>query len=171
MVILTIALALLYSVGNSCTRIYDEFCTQTNSECGHNMVYKTVERLIYTDEILNLETCIQECKCISDEYVQTDGQCIKQNNIPVRNETERISEILPKHCAGRLCALDEEISDTLCSLTGQKCGTNMVFKTVRQSLRMRLGMLSSTVCIQQCTCVNDYVKKDGQCIKQDRVPI
>ncbi|VDN54101.1 unnamed protein product [Dracunculus medinensis] len=138
-------IALLYSVGNSCTRIYDEFCTQTNSECGHNMVYKTVERLIYTDETLNLETCIQECKCISDEYVQSNGQCIKQNNIPaLRNETERISEILPKYCAGRLCALDEKVSDTLCSLTGKKCGLNMVFKTVHQSLRMRLGTVPST---------------------------
>ncbi|VDN60946.1 unnamed protein product [Dracunculus medinensis] len=125
-------MALLYCVGNSCTRIYDEFCTQTNSECGHNMVYKTVERLIYTDETLNLETCIQECKCISDEYVQSNGQCIKQNNIPaLRNETETVKK-----------TLDEKISDTSCSLTGQRCGINTVFKTVHQSLC--LGLLSST---------------------------
>lgn len=76
-----------------------------------------------------------------------------------------------KACAGRVCALDETISDVLCSLTDRKCGLNMAFKTIGQPLHMGDNLLIFKKCIQQCTCVsNEYVKKDGQCIEQNSVP-
>ncbi|VDN54074.1 unnamed protein product [Dracunculus medinensis] len=205
MIIPAIALALLWCLGQSCARIYDPLCVQTGRKCGHNMVYRTVDKMKYTDDVSPELICIQECTCISEQYERKDGQCIEKNDILTRNEvpienlfkeietttttsTQRFvtkefsaqitaQKSLPKvptskACSGRICALDEIITDILCSLTDQKCGPNMAFKTIVGPLYMKVGISSYKICIQQCICdSNEYTKMGGQCIKKSSAPM
>ncbi|VDN53930.1 unnamed protein product [Dracunculus medinensis] len=165
--------ALLCYAGQSCAQIYDRLCMQTGRKCGHNMAYRTVDRLEYTDDVSPELICIQECACISEQYEKRDGQCIEKNNNSTRNKAELPIEVPTlKVCSGRICRLDEIITDTLCLLTDQKCGPNMVFKTTVGPLRMKVGISSYQMCIQQCTCdSNEYTKMGGQCIKKSSAPM
>ncbi|VDN60962.1 unnamed protein product [Dracunculus medinensis] len=111
--------------------------------------------------ISSYKICIQQCTCDSNEYTKMGGQCIKKSSAPMRNETEFAGEILPKHCAGRVCTLDEEIFYVPCSLTGEICGSNMIFNNIGKLLKKN----GTEVCVQKCTCMSEeYVKANGQCI-------
>ncbi|VDN54292.1 unnamed protein product, partial [Dracunculus medinensis] len=171
MIIRTVALALLWCLGQSCARIYDPLCIQTGRKCGHNMVYRTVDKMKYTDDLSPELICIQECVCISEQYERKDGQCIEKNDIPTRNELPVEVPTL-RACNGRTCTLGEIITDIMYSLTDQKCGPNMVFKNLTGPLIMKAGMSSYKICIQQCTCdSNEYTKMGGQCIKKSSAPM
>ncbi|VDN54112.1 unnamed protein product [Dracunculus medinensis] len=180
-----------YCAGRLCAldeKIFDPLCLLTGGKCGKNMVFKTVYRTLRMgmSSMLSLTFCIQQCTCVN-KYVKKDGQCIKQNSFPVRNETEFRAEILPKRCTGRECALDEEISDVSCSLTGKMCGTNMIFDKVGKSNETNVpcsltgkicgtnvifdkvsksyGTNGTKICVQRCTYLDEeYIKAIGQCI-------
>ncbi|VDN60952.1 unnamed protein product [Dracunculus medinensis] len=142
--------------------ITDTLCSLTDQKCGPNMVFRTiVGPLRMKVGISSYKMCIQQCTCDSNEYTKIGGQCIKEKSVPMRKETEFDGEILPKHCAGRVCALDEEIFNAPCSLTGKICGTNMIFNNIGKLLKKN----GTVVCFQKCTCMSEeYVKANGQCI-------
>ncbi|VDN54114.1 unnamed protein product [Dracunculus medinensis] len=142
--------------------ITDILCSLTDQKCGPNMAFKTIVGPLYMKVgISSYKICIQQCICDSNEYTKMGGQCIKKSSVAMRNETEFGREILPKHCAGRVCALDEEIFNVPCSLTGKICGTNMIFTKIGKLLKKN----GTEVCFQKCTCMSEeYVKANGQCI-------
>ncbi|VDN54318.1 unnamed protein product [Dracunculus medinensis] len=161
MIIAAVTLALLCCVGQSYEQIYDPLCIQKGRKCGNNMVYRVIDEVKYADDVSPKVICIVECTCINEQYERKNGQCIEKNNITKRNEAEFGREILPKHCAGRVCALDEEIFNVPCSLTGKICGTNMIFTKIGKLLKKN----GTEVCFQKCTCMSEeYVKANGQCI-------
>ncbi|VDN60951.1 unnamed protein product [Dracunculus medinensis] len=142
--------------------ITDTLCSLTDQKCGPNMVFRTiVGPLRMKVGISSYKMCIQQCTCDSNEYTKIGGQCIKEKSVPMRKETEFDGEILPKHCAGRVCALDEEIFNAPCSLTGKICGTNMIFNNISKLIENN----GSEFCIQKCSCMGEeYVRANGQCI-------
>ncbi|VDN54304.1 unnamed protein product [Dracunculus medinensis] len=171
MIIAAVTLALLCCVGQSYEQIYDPLCIQKGRKCGNNMVYRVIDEVKYADDVSPKVICIVECTCINEQYERKNGQCIEKNNITKRNEAELPFEVpTTKACNGRTCTLDEKITDIMCSLTAQKCGPNMVFKIVNDPVRIKFGILSYKICIQQCTCDNnEYTKIDGQCVKKNSV--
>lgn len=63
-----------YCEGRYCEygkKIYDYGCALTSMKCGTNMKFSTLEEI---DD----GNCIQVCSCISDNYVEINGKCIKK---------------------------------------------------------------------------------------------
>lgn len=56
---------------------YEDFgCMLTNYKCGENMEFHFINRLIVSNKTWH-EKCIYRCSCISKEYMELDGQCLK----------------------------------------------------------------------------------------------
>lgn len=64
-----------------------------------------------------------------------------------------------QHCSPNYFKYGQEIFDSGCRLTGQKCAPNMVFSSVENV---------DTDCTQRCICAEgyDYSEDDEQCIKE-----
>lgn len=60
----------------------------------------------------------------------------------------------------------EEIVDYGCHQTNQKCGINMIFKTVSKTLHVEYSYPINK-CIQRCVCVNSKYSGNGtKCVKK-----
>lgn len=56
----------------------DSVCRLTNTTCGINMVFKPIAQLNKSKNLFNSQKCIQRCSCVTDEYEEKDGNCIKK---------------------------------------------------------------------------------------------
>lgn len=66
-------------------KIEDVKCKLTGKNCGENMDFVTVKRNVIPISSLSknyqLEICIQQCKCVENNYIEKDGKCFMNSTI------------------------------------------------------------------------------------------
>lgn len=64
-------------------KINDSKCKLTGKKCGENMEFVPIHRRIKKVVSLSInpfhETCVQQCKCAGNFYVENDGKCFKKS--------------------------------------------------------------------------------------------
>lgn len=69
----------------------------------------------------------------------------------------------------RIYKVGDKIIDYGCRKTFEKCGTNMIFKTVSKILFSEFTF-SFYRCYQRCSCINGkYFESDGQCMERENL--
>ncbi|VDN60849.1 unnamed protein product [Dracunculus medinensis] len=136
-------------------KIEDPRCKLTDKKCGENMKFVTVNRSnrIRAAFVYSFRLCIQQCKCVPNEYFEKDGKCL-------RNSTEILNINQFAYSYG------DEVFDFSCQLAGSKCGLNMMFVKI-DPYKSRFAypqFFSSAFCVVQCKCIKPYEGKDGRCI-------
>lgn len=64
--------------------------------------------------------------------------------------------------------LGKIIDDFACRSTNKKCGTNMKFVTIMETISPK-NLFNYGKCIQRCSCIsNEYEEKNGNCVQKFR---
>ncbi|VDN60961.1 unnamed protein product [Dracunculus medinensis] len=185
MIVSAVALATLCYVAHT----YDPLCMRIGHICGHNMVYRTVDQVNYTEDPSRGVICIQECTCISEQYERKDGQCIEKNNITEQNEAEVEQEYMDLdngkgmvyYCQPDIgprifeafTLLTSEASLTMFNCAGRVCTLDEEIFNAPCSLTGKIcgtnmvfnniGKLlkknGTEVCAQKCTCMSEEYVK------------
>ncbi|VDN60959.1 unnamed protein product [Dracunculus medinensis] len=116
----------------------------------------------------NDKICWLRCQCENESYTREGEKCVEiQQRTVIANNPTTIGEIPIQSDSinnTRNYKIGDKISDYGCQRTNQKCGTNMIFKTISKVLFLEYSQPLYR-CFQQCSCINDkYVENDGQCI-------
>ncbi|VDN60933.1 unnamed protein product [Dracunculus medinensis] len=58
--------------------ITDYGCQRTNQECGINMKFQKVYKVLFLENSYTLSRCTQRCVCVNNAYIGSGRKCIKK---------------------------------------------------------------------------------------------
>ncbi|VDN53764.1 unnamed protein product [Dracunculus medinensis] len=137
-------------------------------KCGIHMIFREIQPSNSSESFSsNDKICWLRCRCENESYTREGEKCVEiQQRTAIANNPTAVGEI-PIHSHSinneRNYKVGDQIFDFGCRRTNQKCGTNMIFKTISKVLLLEYPQPSYR-CFQKCSCISEkYIENDGEC--------